>query len=335
MNTPISDIAKQMMADPKGLLAADESSKTCQKRFDALKIDCTDESRRKWRQLLCMSPNIELYISGVILYDETIRQKTDDGLTFAEALSQKGIIPGIKVDMGLVPMNNFEPATITEGLDSLSGRLEEYYNMGARFTKWRSAFEVSGGEPDETVIRYNLMVMARYASIAQSNGMVPIVEPEVLYEGDHTIEQAAKTTQRVIKILFEELYRLKVNLSGAILKTSMVLAGTKGTMSKPAEVAEATLKVLNNSVPKEVAGVVFLSGGQSPDQATANLNAIGIKGEQPWPITYSYSRAVQDPVLKIWRGKQPNTKKAQAMFSKLLARNSAARNGQFIGKKVF
>ena len=335
MNSSKSDIAKQMMADPKGLLAADESSRTCQKRFDALKIDCTDESRRQWRQLLCMSPNIELYISGVILYDETIRQKTDEGLTFADALTKKGIIPGIKVDMGLVPMDNFEPATITEGLDGLPLRLNEYYEMGARFTKWRSAFEVNSGELDEAVIRYNLMVMARYASIAQSANMVPIVEPEVLYEGNHTIEQSAKATQKIIKILFEELAKLKVSLSGAILKTSMVLAGTKSVMSKPTEVADATLKVLNNSVPKEVAGIVFLSGGQSPEQATANLNAIGLKGEQPWPITYSYSRAVQDPVLKLWRGKEVNTKKAQAIFSKLLAQNSAARNGQFTGKKVF
>ncbi len=332
MNSSISEIAKQMMADPKGLLAADESSKTCQKRFDALKIDCTDESRRQWRQLLCMSPNIELYISGVILYDETIRQKTDDGLTFAEALIKKGIIPGIKVDMGLVPMNNFEPATITEGLDGLSERLEEYYEMGARFTKWRSAFEVASGDPNETVIRYNLMVMARYASIVQSVGMVPIVEPEVLYEGDHTIEQSEKATQKVIRILFEELDRLKVNLPGTILKTSMVLAGTKNTMSKPDEVADATLRVLNSAVPKDVAGIVFLSGGQSPEQATANLNAIGIQGEQPWPITYSYSRAVQDPVLKLWRGKETNTKKAQQKFSQLLAQNSAARNGEFLNK---
>lgn len=335
MNSSISDIAKQMMADPKGLLAADESSKTCQKRFDALKINCTDESRRQWRQLLCMSPNIELYISGVILYDETIRQKTDDGLSFAESLAKKGIIPGIKVDMGLVPMDNFEPATITEGLDGLFERLKEYYQMGARFTKWRSAFEVNSGDPDETVIRYNLMVMARYASIAQSANMVPIVEPEVLYEGAHSIEQSAETTQKIIKILFEELAKLKVNLSGTILKTSMVLAGTKSAMSKPSDVANATLKVLNNSVPKEVAGIVFLSGGQSAEQATANLNAIGLEGEQPWPITYSYSRAVQDPVLKLWRGKKANTKKAQTMFSKLLAQNSAARNGQFTGKKVF
>lgn len=317
------------MADPKGLLAADESSKTCQKRFDALKIACTDESRRQWRQLLCMSPNIELYISGVILYDETIRQKTDDGLPFAKALAKKGIIPGIKVDAGLVPMDNFEPATITEGLDGLSIRLAEYYEMGARFTKWRSAFDISD-DLSESVIRANAVMMARYASIAQSNGMVPIVEPEVLYEGKHTIEKSAKYTELAIKILFEELAMLKVSLPGLVLKTSMVLAGSKSIKSKPQEVAKATLKVLNSAVPKEVAGIVFLSGGQTPEQAKANLNAIGLMNEQPWPITYSYSRAVQDPVLKIWRNREANIKKAQAKFSQLLAQNSAARNGEYL-----
>jgi len=317
-----------MMADPKGLLAADESAKTCQKRFDALKIACTPESRRQWRQLLCMSPNIELYISGVILYDETIRQKTDDGTPFAKALAKNGIIPGIKVDMGLVPMDNFEPATITEGLDGLSIRLKEYYDMGARFTKWRSAFDISE-DLSEAVVRANLTIMARYASMVQAAGMVPIVEPEVLYEGSHSIEKSAKYTQMVLKILFEELDMFKVNLSGLVLKTSMVLAGSKSTKSKPSEVADNTLKVLNAAVPKEVAGIVFLSGGQNPEQATANLNAIGLQGDQPWPITYSYSRAVQDPVLKLWRNRAANTKKAQAKFSQLLAQNSAARNGEY------
>jgi fructose-bisphosphate aldolase class I len=278
-----------------------------------------------------MSPNIDLYISGVILYDETIRQKTDDGLSFADALSKTGIIPGIKVDMGLVPMDNFEPATITEGLDGLSIRLKEYYDLGARFTKWRSAFDINN-ELSESVVRANMLVMARYASIAQTAGMVPIVEPEVLYEGQHSIEKSAKYTEMVIKILFEELDMLKVNLSGLILKTSMVLAGNKSPVSKPEEVASATLKVLNSAVPKEVPGIVFLSGGQSPDQATANLNSIGSQGEQPWPITYSYSRAVQDPVLKLWKNKAVNIKKAQVKFSQLLAQNSAARNGDYLNK---
>ena len=329
MNESLASIAKSLMVNPKGLLAADESAKTCQKRFDALKIACTPESRRQWRQLLCMSPNIELYVSGIILYDETIRQKTDEGLSFGHALIKKGIIPGIKVDMGLVPMDNFEPATITEGLDGLPARLNEYYEMGARFTKWRSAFDIANNIP-ESVIRANMMIMARYASVAQSAGMVPIVEPEVIYDGAHTIDKSAKYTEMVIKILFEELNALRVDLSGIILKSSMVLAGSKSALSKPSQVAEATLRVLHSTTPKEVPGIVFLSGGQSPDQATSNLNAIGVQGEQPWPITYSYSRAVQDPVLKIWCNRVNNTKKAQALFSQLLAQNSAARNGEYI-----
>lgn len=329
MNNSLNSIAKSLLSDPKGLLAADESTKSCCKRFDALKINCDDESRRQWRQLLCMSPNINRYISGVILYDETIRQSVDGGENFAKALSANGVIPGIKVDKGLIPMDNFGPQTITEGLDGLAERLQEYYQMGARFTKWRSAFQIGPDSPSLPVIKANLMVMARYASMVQTAGMVPIVEPEVLYDGDHSIESAYKTLCLVLEVLFEELELLKVDLSGLILKTSMVLAGKESTLSTPSEVAEYTLKALNKCVPHKVAGIVFLSGGQTPEQASANLNAIGQSGQQPWPITYSYSRAVQDPVMKIWKGKVNNTKKAQAKFIQLLAQNSAARNGEY------
>lgn len=329
MSESIQSIAKAMMVDPKGLLAADESDKTCCKRFYSLKIKCDAETRRQWRQLLLVSPNIERYISGVILYDETIRQNTDEGISFAHALSKSGIIPGIKIDKGLVPMDNFEPETITEGLDGLGERLKEYYEMGARFTKWRSAFGIEVELPTIAAIHANLNIMARYACIVQSAGMIPIVEPEVLYAGEHSIEDSAKTTEQILNILFELLNAYRVDLTGLILKTSMVLAGSKNTKSKPCEVARHTLKVLNNAVPKEVAGIVFLSGGQSPEQATSNLNAIGLSGTQPWPITYSYSRAVQDPVLQLWRGKDSNNKKAQAKFASLLAQNSAARNGEF------
>lgn len=329
MEKSLSHTVKALMADPKGLLAADESTKSCCKRFDALKITCDEESRRQWRQLLCMSPNINRYISGVILYDETIRQSVDGGTTFAEALEQNGVIPGIKVDKGLVEMDNFAPQTITEGLDGLAERLKEYHDMGARFTKWRSAFQIADGSPSLSVIKANLMVMARYASMAQTAGMVPIVEPEVLYEGDHSIDTATRTTSEALKVLFEMLELLKVDLSGLILKTSMVLAGTQNTMSTPKEVADYTLKVLNKSVPRAVGGIVFLSGGQTPEQASANLNAIGQSGHQPWPITYSFSRAVQDPVMKLWKGKAINTKKAQTKFIQLLAQNSAARNGEY------
>ena len=329
MDNSLQSIAKRLMVDPKGLLAADESTKSCCKRFDALKISCDAESRRKWRQLLCMSPNISHYISGVILYDETIRQSVDSGTSFARILDKHGVIAGIKVDKGLVPMDNFEGETITEGLDGLAERLAEYYEMGARFTKWRSAFQITAKTPSLPVIKANLMVMARYASLAQSAGLVPIVEPEVLYDGDHSIETATKVTTEVLRELFAALELLKVDLTGLILKTSMVLAGKENPLSKPEEVAEHTLKVLNKTVPHKVAGIVFLSGGQSPEQASANLNSIGQSGHQPWPITYSYSRAVQDPVLKLWRGKSANSKKAQAKFVQLLAQNSAARNGEY------
>lgn len=330
MKQSIQSISKALMAESKGLLAADESNKSCCKRFEAQKIPCTYESRRLWRQLLCMSPNIEHYISGIILYDETIRQNTDSNTSFAQALQENNIIPGIKVDGGLVPMNNFEPETITEGLDGLAKRLIEYYAMGARFTKWRSAFQIGEELPTLTTVHANLNIMARYASIVQSIGMVPIVEPEVLYEGKHNIEASAKTTALVLRILFEHLAAYKVDLTGLILKSSMVLAGIKNTTSRPDEVASYTLKVFHNTVPKEVAGIVLLSGGQQPHQATENLNSIGLSGPQPWPITYSFSRAVQDPVLKIWRGKTEYTKKAQTKFAHTLAQNSAARNGEYV-----
>lgn len=331
MNNDIKSIAKELMAEPKGLLAADESTKSCCKRFDALKIKCNEESRRRWRQLLLMSPNVNRYISGVILYDETIRQANDAGTNIARLLTKSGIIPGIKVDGGLVPMDNFEPATITEGLDGLKTRLEEYYAMGARFTKWRSAFQIGPNSPSLPVIKANMMIMARYASIVQSCNMVPIVEPEVLYEGEHSIETAAKVTSLVLSELFDALDELKLDLPGLILKTSMVLAGKQSSRTSTSqEVADHTLKVLNKTVPKKVAGIVFLSGGQSPAQASANLNSIGLSSSQPWPITYSYSRAVQDPVLKLWSGKAANVKKAQAKFVQLLAQNSAARNGEYL-----
>lgn len=325
-------IVTTLMQDPKGLLAADESTKSVTKRLEAEKVPSTEENRRLWRQLLLCTPNMNRYISGVILYDETLRQSTDDKTKFAQYLSSQGITPGIKVDTGLVPLNNFEPETITEGLDGLAERLEEYYKMGARFTKWRAAFEIGKDLPSVGAIHANLNQMARYATLVQAAGMVPIVEPEVLYPGDHSINQAAKTTEQVLKVLFELLQAYKVDLTGLILKTSMVLAGHDSKQSEPKDVAKHTLKVLHAAVPKEVGGVVFLSGGQLPEQATRNLNAIGQAGKQPWPITYSFSRAVQDPVLKMWRGKAGNTKKAQDIFVQLLAQNSAARNGEYFGR---
>lgn len=319
-----------MMISPKGLLAADESNKSAKKRFDALGIECSEETRRQYRQLLITAPKFAQYISGVIFYDETIRQATDDGTPFTQLLEAEGVLPGIKVDKGLVEFTNFAPETITEGLDGLAERLTEYYTMGARFTKWRSAFaiDMQAHIPSTAAIHANLNAMARYASLVQAAGMVPIVEPEVLYDGTHTLQATKDTLTQVLRILFELLAAYKVDNTGLILKTSMVLAGRdSSTPSSPQEVAEATLEVLQERVPKDVAGIVFLSGGQTPGQATDNLNAIGKHPHQPWPITYSFSRAVQDPAIKIWAGDTKNILSAQDIFIQRLAANSAARTG--------
>lgn len=320
-----------LFEDNKGILAADESTKSANKRLEALGIAPDAESRRSWRELLFSTPNLDDFISGVILYDETIRQKHRNGANFAKFLAAKGIIPGIKVDMGLVDLTNFPNETITEGLDGLEARLREYYAMGARFAKWRAAFAISSTTPSEAAIHANANVFGRYASLCQANGIVPIIEPEVLYDGPHSIEEALKATTHVLKTTLEVVEAYGVDLKAVILKTSMVLAGAKHSgPSTPQEVAAATLQTLHSAVPSEVGGVVFLSGGQSPAQATANLNEIGKHdSKEPWPITYSFSRAVQDPVMHTWRGKAENAKDAQKIFYHRLACNSAARHGAY------
>lgn len=330
-NPSLQTIAAQLMTSPKGLLAADESNKSAKKRFDALGIDCNEETRRQFRQMLLTSPNFAQYISGVIFYDETIRQTTDDGTPFTKLLEKQNIIPGIKVDGGLVDFTNFPGETITEGLDGLADRLTEYYKMGARFTKWRSAFLINEESrlPTLAAIHANLNVMARYATIVQAAGMVPIVEPEVLYDGKHSIKATSDTLSQVLRVLFELLKAYRVDLSGLILKTSMVMAGKDNTeQSTPEDTAKATLSILQERVPKEVAGIVFLSGGQTPDQATANLAAIEASGQQPWQLTYSFSRAVQEGALSTWAGKAENVASAQAQLIERLVANSATRSGK-------
>lgn len=329
-NPSLQSIASQLMASPKGLLAADESNKSAKKRFDALNIPCTEETRRQYRQMLITSPKFAQYISGVIFYDETIRQTNDDGTAFTKLLENNLVIPGIKVDGGLVDLPNFAGETITEGLDGLAARLNEYYKMGARFTKWRSAFSIDEAArlPTPTAIHANLNVMARYAAIVQSAGMVPIVEPEVLFDGNHSIKASADTLSLVLRVLFELLLAYRVDLTGLILKTSMVLAGKDATnQSTPQEVGQATLDILNKRVPKDVAGIVFLSGGQSPEQATANLAAVASAGQQPWPITFSFSRAVQDRAIAEWAGKAENVVSAQDQLMSRIVANSNARQG--------
>ena len=319
----------QLFAKYKGLLAADESPKNATKRFASLNIDCTEETRRQYRQMLITTPGIEQYVSGVIFHDETIRQATDDGTSFPQLLLSKGIVPGIKVDKGLVPLDNFPDETITEGLDGLAIRMKEYYDLGARFAKWRAAFTIGDDLPTKGAQHANLHTMARYAAICQSNGIVPIIEPEVIYDGNHSLEQAQTTTQAVIELLMAMLKAYRVDLGGTILKTSMVLAGKgQAQPSTPEEVAQATLQVLNQAVPKELAGIVFLSGGQTPTQARDNLQAIGASGPQAWPITFSYSRAVQDPAMQAWAGKPDNVSAAQAIYFNLTRDNGLARHGE-------
>lgn len=326
----LKDTTKALFADHKGLLAADESGKSAQKRFDALNIPCTDETRRQYRQMLLTTPGITDYLSGVIFYDETFRQSTDDGQTFPAYLEAQGIVPGIKVDKGLIPLDNYPDETITEGLDGLAERMKEYYELGARFAKWRAAFKVTDVLPTQGALHANLHVMARYAAICQTAGIVPIVEPEVMYDGDHTIFRAHEVTEAAIKLLVSILKAYRVDLTGTILKTSMVLAGKAAqTQSTPAEVAEHTLAVLKAAVPADMAGIVFLSGGQTPTQARDNLQAIGAAGPQAWPITFSFSRAVQDPAMKAWLGKAENVKAAQDIYLTLSRDVAAARNGEY------
>lgn len=330
-NNSLQSTAKQLMESPKGILAADESNKTCDKRFDELGITKDPESRRQYRQLLFTAPNFAKYISGVILYEETIHQKTDNGVLFTELFRKNNILTGIKVDKGLVQLDNFPDEMYTEGLDGLSERFKEYSSLGAKFTKWRCVFTVDANKklPTSTALHSNLNSMARYASIAQSNGMVPIVEPEVLYDGEHTIEECSQVLSQVYRVLFELLLAYKVDLSAVILKTSMSMAGKSNKVqSSPEEVANHTLDIFSKRVPTDIAGIVFLSGGQTPEQTTANLNAIESQSKLSIPITFSFSRALQEPALRTWLGKTENEKNAQNIFEKYLKQNSSARLGK-------
>lgn len=323
-------IAQALLAPEKGLLAADESPKSAQKRFDALTIESSDETRRQYREMLMTTPGIEAYLSGVIFQDETIRQTTSDGTPFTSYLQSKNIIPGIKVDKGLIPLDNFADETITEGLDGLGLRMKEYYELGARFAKWRAAFKIDAGLPTKGALHANLHTMARYAAICQTAGIVPIVEPEIIYDGDHTIEQSEEATKDAIAVLVQMMQAYRVDLAGVILKTSMVLAGkTSAQQSSGEVVATATLRVLKAVVPENLAGIVFLSGGQTPEQARDNLQAIGAQGEQPWPLTFSFSRAVQDPAMQAWAGKAENVPAAQKIYFELTQNVSRARHGKY------
>ena len=327
----LAEIAKLMVAPGKGIIAADESASTCQKRFDAVNVPCTEENRRAYRQTIITAEGLEQYVSGIILYDETIRQDSDTDERFPDVLARCGILPGIKVDAGAKDLALHPGEKVTEGLDGLRTRLAEYKTFGAMFAKWRAVITIGDGIPSDACIHANAHAMARYAALCQEADIVPIIEPEVLIEGDHSIETCYEATVRALKKTFEEVQSQGVLLEGTILKASMVISGKKAVkQSSPTEVAEMTIKALKAGVPKGLAGVVFLSGGQGDEQATANLNEMNKRDGVPWPLSFSYARAIQNPVLKIWaENPNANVGKAQAALLFRAKMNSLATLGKY------
>jgi len=332
MTTPeLGLTAEALVAPGKGILAADESAPTIEKRFMALGIESTEEKRRGYRQMLFTTPGIEEFISGVILFDETIRQKADDGTAFPEVLSRQGIIPGIKVDKGAKPLAGAPGEKVTEGLDGLRERLAEYKGLGARFAKWRAVITIGGGMPSAYCIDANAHALARYAALCQEAGLVPIVEPEVLMDGDHTIERCFDVTEVVLQSVFRALRDQRVTLEHLLLKPNMVLPG-KGCprQASVADVAEATVRCLLRAVPAAVPGVVFLSGGQAEEDATAHLNAMNtLTGPRPWQLSFSYARALQGPAMKAWGGEARNIAAGQKAFYHRARCNGAARYARY------
>ena len=324
--------ATALMAGDKGLLAMDESTGTANKRFEEAGIPQTIEYRRAYRELIVTTPNLGRVLSGAILFDETIYQATKDGVLFIDLLKKQGIIPGIKVDEGTVDMANFPGEKITEGIDGLRQRLVKYYELGARFAKWRAVITIGENTPTKANIEANMHLLARYAALCQENNIVPIVEPEVLMDGGHSLKKCAKITAKVLRALFKQLEKQRVNLQATILKPNMVLPGSRN--SKPVSVekaAKATVEVLIKNVPANLAGIAFLSGGQSPEDATAHLNEMHVKykGKLPWPLTFSFARAIQQPAMDTWRGDDKNVKAAQKLLYKRASLNNAARRGEY------
>ncbi|MCW2977542.1 MAG: fructose-bisphosphate aldolase [Actinomycetia bacterium] len=326
----LHDIARALVADGKGILAADESDGTIKKRFDTIGIESIEDNRRAYRDMLFTTPGAEEYISGVILFDETIRQSALDGTPFPKLLESKGIIPGIKVDQGARPLALADGETITEGLDGLRGRLEEYYALGARFAKWRATYSITDELPSQYCIWTNAHALARYAALCQEAGIVPIVEPEILQDGTHTIERSYHVACKVLEALYTELFDQRVDVEGTLLKPNMVLSGYDASNRAGVdEVAEWTLKCFYKHVPAAVPGIVFLSGGQSDEDSTAHLNAMNAKGPHPWEISFSYGRALQTPALNAWAGKPDQVEAGQRAFYHRAKLNSAARSGLY------
>ncbi len=326
----LNRIANAMVAKGKGILAADESSGTIKKRFDAINVENIETNRRDYREFMFRTPAMKDHISGVILYDETLRQKAADGTPLVEIIAATGAVPGIKVDTGAKPLAGHPGETITEGLDGLRERFAEYHKLGARFAKWRATYDPSGGKPSEYCVRANAQALARYAALAQEAGIVPIVEPEVLMDFDNDIDVCAEVTEWVLKETFQELYNAAVFLEGIVLKPNMIVPGKKSAKrASVEEVADYTVEVLMNCVPAAVPGIAFLSGGQSDEDATAHLNAMNASYDLPWALTFSYGRALQAAPQKAWGGKTENVAKAQAAFAHRARMNGLAATGQW------
>ncbi|WP_128290960.1 class I fructose-bisphosphate aldolase [Afifella aestuarii] len=333
MTERLEDIANKMVAEGKGILAADESTGTIKKRFDTISLTSTEESRRDYREMLFRADAMKDYISGVILFDETLRQAARDGTPFSKIIQDAGAVPGIKVDQGAKDMALAPGEKVTEGLTGLRGRLKEYYELGARFAKWRAVITIDGPLPSWNCVKANAHALARYAALCQENGIVPIVEPEVLMDGErakHDIDRCYEVTEWTLKTVFTELYDANVMLEGMILKPNMIVPGDhSGQKASVEEVAEKTLRCLKSCVPPAVPGIAFLSGGQSDEQATAHLSAMNAMGQLPWKLTYSYGRALQTAALNAWGGKMENEAAGQRAFNHRARMNSLAATGRW------
>jgi fructose-bisphosphate aldolase class I len=326
----LEKVARGIVARGKGLLAADESSGTIKKRFDSIKLDSTEEHRRTYRDMLLTAPGAQEWVSGVILYDETIRQKTSSGVNFADYLTSIGVLPGIKVDLGAKPLADFPGETITEGLDGLRERLQEYYKLGARFAKWRAVIDIGRDIPSAYAIEANAQALARYAALCQEQQIVPIVEPEVLMDGDHSIERCEAVTDETLHVVFDQLHQQRVYLEGMVLKPNMVISGKKApNRASPPEVAQATVRCLKRHVPSAVPGIAFLSGGQASEEATLHLSLMNQIAGLPWTLTFSYGRALQDAALKGWGGTAAGYAVGQKAYLKRARLNGLASTGRY------
>jgi len=326
----LSKTAAAMVAKGKGILAADESSGTCEKRFQTVNVECTEENRRAYRALLFGTPGVEQYLSGVILFDETARQKANDGTPFPEYLAKKGVIPGIKVDKGTVDIPLSPGEKVTEGLDGLSRRLDEYFKLGCRFAKWRAVITIGKNIPTHTCLYANAHVLARYAAACQQASIVPMIEPEVLLDGEHTIERCEEVVEQTLRATYAAIAAYNVSVEHLILKTSMVVSGKDNRRQAGVdEVAERTVGVLKRTVPAAQPGIVFLSGGQADEAATAHLNAMTAMKNLPWPLTFSYSRALQNPALNAWKGQAGNVAAAQKALYHRAHMNGLAAQGKW------